>query len=77
MSTMLENQVSELKHHIAVQEAELAYLRAAFEDFVERVDSALLIDEELADAWVDLCNGVVKARKVLDGGRVENENGNG
>jgi hypothetical protein len=66
--------VKELQGYVSMVMAENFELRSALHDFVERVDSALLLDEELADAWTDLCDGVVKARKVLDGvGMVENK----
>ena len=64
-----------LKGELAMKKAEAAYLRAAFEEFVDKVDNALLLDEQLADAWDDLCTGVVKARRVLDGDRVKNKSG--
>lgn len=40
-------------------------LKAALSELTETVDDALLLDEELAQAWGDLAKGVDKARKVL------------
>lgn len=55
----------EVEGKLSIAQAEHAHLKKAFEEFVERVDNALLLDEELAGAWTDLCDGVVKARRVL------------
>ncbi len=58
---------------MAITKAETAYYKAALEELTETVDDALLLDDELAQAWEDLYQGVRKAREVLDGVRVENE----
>lgn len=49
--------------------AENARLRKALAQISDTVDDALLLDEELALAWGDLRDAVIKARAALGGGR--------
>lgn len=55
----------ELESEFYKKEKELTNLKASFTEFVETVDTALLLDDQLADAWDDLLTGVIKARRLI------------
>lgn len=64
---------AEYVNTVETTKRENTVLMKALSELTETVDSALLLDDELAQAWDDLYQGVIRARKVLDGVGIENE----